>query len=91
MGETDDGTCGHNWHTWGNPDFRDVVTERDDDDRVDERRADDDVCVSESPPYVLDGYVREDLEGLSMMQFSRFDCKRSRESKTVSFRRRVGS
>jgi hypothetical protein len=89
VGEADDGTCGHNWRTWGNPDFRD------DDDGVaereyDERRRDDDVArrVTESPPpYVLDGYAREDLEGLSMMQFSRFDCKRRRESKTVSFRR----
>jgi hypothetical protein len=40
------------------------------------------------PPHVVDGYVREDLEGLSAFQFSRFDCKRSRETKTVSFRRR---
>ena len=22
IGEADDGTCGHNWHTWGNADFR---------------------------------------------------------------------
>ena len=99
IGEADDGSCGHNWLTWGNPDFRD-----DDDDRVvvvddERRRAEDDddfgddgvrrgVPESAVPPHVVDGYVREDLEGLSAFQFSRFDCKRSRETKTVSFRRR---
>jgi hypothetical protein len=82
IGEADDGTCGHNWLTWGNPDFRDRVSKPDDDD-------DGDVDGDEAPPYALDGYVRRDLEELSMLQFSRFDCKRSRESKTVSFRRHV--
>ena len=38
-------------------------------------------------PHALDGYARVDLEELSSMQFSRFDCKRSSESMTVSFRR----
>ena len=100
IGEADDGSCGHNWRTWGNPDFRDddddLVVVVDDDGR---RRAEDDddfggngvrrgVPESAVPPHVVDGYVREDLEGLSAFQFSRFDCKRSRETKTVSFRRR---
>ncbi len=36
IGEADDGSCGHNWRTWGNPNFRDD----DDDDRaVGDRRA----------------------------------------------------
>jgi hypothetical protein len=81
IGEADDGTCGHNWYSWGNSDFLDHVPKPNDDE--------DDVRNSKTAPYVLDGYVRRDLDELSMLQFSRFDCKRSRESKTVSFRRRV--
>lgn len=73
IGECDDGTCGHNFHTWGNPDAyegQDV--------------GDENVPVA---PYITDGYQRVDLEDLSLLQVSRFDCKRSSESKTVSFRR----
>jgi len=72
IGEADNGTCGHNWHTWGNPDFY----QHDD-------AADDDIVA----PYSRDGFKRVDLKELSVLQFSRFDCQRSRESKTVSFRR----
>ena len=39
------------------------------------------------PPHVADGYERADLRDLSALQFSRFDCERSSESTTVSFRR----
>ena len=81
IGEADDGTCGHNWYTWGNSDFLDRIPKPD--------HNEDDVRNTETAPYVLDGYVRRDLDELSMLQFSRFDCKRSRESKTVSFRRRI--
>ena len=73
IGECDDGTCGHNFHTWGNPD----AYEGQDD-------GDENVPVA---PYIADGYQRVDLEDLSLLQVSRFDCKRSSESKTVSFRR----
>ena len=38
------------------------------------------------PLYERDGYQRVDLEELSSLQFSRFDCSRSKESMTVSFR-----
>jgi len=72
VGEADDGTCGHNWYTWGNQDF---ASEHDEDEKP------------KDAPYVLDGYKRVDLGELSNLQFSRFDCKRSSESKTVSFRR----
>ena len=75
IGECDDGTCGHNFHTWGNPD----AYERESQDDGDEN-----VLVA---PYITDGYQRVDLEELSLLQVSRFDCKRSSESKTVSFRR----
>lgn len=68
IGEADNGTCGHNWYTWGNPDFHTATNEN-------------------TPPHSRDGYERVDLEELSVLQFSRFDCQRSSESKTVSFRR----
>lgn len=70
IGEVDDGTCGHNFHTWGNPDAYDD--------------GDENIPVA---PYIADGYQRVDLEELSLLQISRFDCKRSSESQTVSFRR----
>eukprot|EP00956_Cyclotella_meneghiniana_P032288 scaffold87956_cov72-Cyclotella_meneghiniana.AAC.3 len=70
IGETDDGTCGHNWYTWGNRHFN--PNPNDD---------------AELPPHTKDGYTRVDLKDLSKLQFSRFDCKRSSESGTVSFRR----
>jgi hypothetical protein len=70
IGESDDGTCGDNWLTWGNSDFR----------------TDNDNAVDFTAPYVADGYERINLDDLSQLQFSRFDCQRSRESMTVSFR-----
>ena len=72
IGESDDGTCGHNWYTWGNEDFCPHLKHSDNN--------------AEKPPFVEDGYTRVDLEQLSKLQFSRFDCKRSSESRTVSFR-----
>ena len=71
IGECDDGTCGHNFLTWGNPDAYE---------------GEDSIPAA---PYAEDGYQRVELEDLSLMQISRFDCKRSSESKTVSFRRGV--
>jgi hypothetical protein len=73
IGECDDGTCGHNWYTWGNRDFDSNNNANDEIEKV--------------PPYTEDGYIRVDMEELSELQFSRFDCKRSSESRTVSFRR----
>ena len=72
IGEVDDGTCGHNWYTWGNFDFH--------------TEDDNEVLRSRKTPYEMDGYMRVDLKDLSLLQFSRFDCKRSSESMTVSFR-----
>ena len=71
IGECDDGTCGHNFLTWGNPDAYE---------------GEDSIPAA---PYAEDGYQRVELEDLSLMQISRFDCKRSSESKTVTFRRGV--
>lgn len=72
IGEADDGSCGHNWYTWGNPDFYSP--------EENENRA-------PLPPYQIDSYQRWDMEVLSQFQFSRFDCAVSRSSKTISFRR----
>lgn len=72
IGESDDGTCGHNWYTWGNFAFHPTN--------------DNDMKEVELAPYEADGYTRVELEDLSALQFSRFDCKRSSESRTVSFR-----
>lgn len=65
--------CGHSWHTWGYHEFHSMV--------------EDGKVMTGPAPYVQDGYTRVDLEDLSRLQFSRFDCKRSSESRTVSFRR----
>jgi hypothetical protein len=73
IGECDDGTCGHNFLTWGNPNAYES--------------GDGNESSVPLPPYAQDGYQRIDLEDLSLLQISRFDCKRSSESKTVSFRR----
>jgi len=78
IGEADNGNCGHNWKTWGNPKFRD-----DEGDPACEGNQ-----SSIEAPYVTDGWVRQDLDELSMLQYSRFDSKRSRNSMTVSFRRK---
>jgi len=80
IGETDDGTCGHNWLTWGNSDFHaDNATAA-------AAAKGYNFAVDPTPLYAKDGYERIDLDDLSKLQFSRFDCKRSRESMTVSFR-----
>lgn len=72
IGESDDGTCGHNWYTWGNIAFHPTN--------------DTGIKEAELSPHDADGYTRVELEDLSDLQFSRFDCKRSSESRTVSFR-----
>ncbi|KAL3921357.1 MAG: hypothetical protein SGILL_002786, partial [Bacillariaceae sp.] len=74
IGESDDGSCGHNWKTWGNPTFRDG-------------RA---TLGEVAPPYKRDGYNRWDMDVLTPFQFSSFDCAVSKSSKTVSFRREGG-
>lgn len=76
IGEADNGTCGHNWYTWGNYMFHPDHTEDEDDESNNQPQ----------PFYERDGYKRVDLEELSSLQFSRFDCSRSKESMTVSFR-----
>ena len=76
IGEADNGSCGDNWHTWGNYDFCDEEQEVEQQPKV---------------PYESDCYRRVNLDKLSLLQFSRFDCKQSKESMTVSFRRSAAS
>jgi hypothetical protein len=84
IGECDDGNCGDNWLTFGNPDFKDELFTT----RLDESFSDGEVASSSvTVPYEMDGFVRQDLEDLSLLQYSRFDSKVSGSSKTVSFRK----
>ena len=92
IGEADDGTCGNNWDTWGNPEFRPMSEEN---KSSPASSVSGELPIRDSdptegdifPPYVVDGYERWDMEPLSQYQFSRFDCAVSRSSKTVSFRK----
>jgi hypothetical protein len=105
VGECDDGQCGHNWETWGNPHFRDDDDQRgatDNDEQDDsvgpeskstERReiADSDAAQTTlRPPHAIDGYERRDLDFLAPYQFSRYDSRVCKSGRTVSFRRRRG-
>jgi len=76
IGECDDGNCGDNWATWGNPEFR----EEDAEDELQDNNL-------HVPSYEIDGYKRNDLVDLSRLQFSRFDSSVSSNSKSVSFRK----
>jgi hypothetical protein len=78
VGEADDGTCGCNYLTWGNPDFKNFA-------RIEEG----DLTPQEIPGYEKDGYIRSDIDALAAHQFSRFDCEVSKSGKTVSFRRKT--
>jgi hypothetical protein len=76
IGEADDGQCGNNWETWGNPAYR----------------GDDPLQAPDSynlvpAPYVIDGYQRSELKQLLPYQFSRHDSKFSKNGTTVTFKR----
>ena len=91
IGEADDGTCGNNWETWGNPDFRptdDEVAPNDASQSGNKHSLHSDSTADNIlPPYAVDGYERWDMDALSSYQFSRFDCAVSCGSTTVSFRK----
>lgn len=80
IGEADNGSCGDNWLTWGNPDFYESPTNDNDNNDVD--------VDTRTPPYESEGYQRVDMDALTKFQFSSFDLANSKSSKTVSFRRR---
>jgi hypothetical protein len=98
IGECDDGQCGDNWETWGNPwhlvdDFDHEFALTESSAAIDPSRTGTEEMAhvkDVTPPYVIDGYKRRDLDELSPYQFSRFDCRSSKSGKTVSFRRRRG-
>ena len=69
LGECYDGAAGHNWHTWGNPAFASPRAEQPDPGGV-----------GEVAPYEADGWVAEELIGVSRWMLSRFasdvaDCE----------------
>ena len=92
IGEYDDGNCGDNWETWGNPVFREgatieqIVSDDDDNNKGDttSTTTDESHVVA---PYELDGYRRDMMVPLTKHQFSRFDTSGSANSATISFRR----
>jgi hypothetical protein len=96
IGEADDGQCGDNWETWGNPFYSTQYTD-DHDDQIESLFQDQEESqeqprstanlIAGDPPFKRDGYVRKDLDNLLPYQFSRFDCKVSKTGKTASFRR----
>ena len=92
IGEADDGSCGDNWLTWGNRAFYDYdAKENNTNDVLDHTHDDDDDdddVVSPTPPYVMEGYQRWDMDASTKYQFSSFDLANSKSSKTVSFRRK---
>mmetsp|Transcript_1615 Transcript_1615/g.2296 ORF Transcript_1615/g.2296 Transcript_1615/m.2296 type:complete len:487 (-) Transcript_1615:15-1475(-) len=85
IGECDDGNCGHNFHTWGNPAYHERGDEHEEvgKDAIHDMNADDLIA-----PYLLDGYERINLDDLSALQFSRFDSSVLSKSHTVSFRKK---
>lgn len=85
IGECDDGQCGDNWLTWGNPYYREDYEEllQGESSVIDKATA----TVDLTPPYQQDGYERVELDYLHQFQFSRFDSRVSKTGKTISFRR----
>ena len=81
IGECDDGNCGHNWLTFGNPEFKDDIY-------LEEDESKEMLVPSVVAPCKVDGFERTDLEDLSLLQYSRFDSSVSGSSKTISFRRK---
>ena len=79
IGESDDGSCGHNWYTWGNAEFYDSKDNNEEEEVLVDMN---DVLIP--PQYLLDGYERLDLDDLSKLQFSRFDSSESSVGCTVS-------
>lgn len=74
VGEADFGACGHNWLTWGNPEYKEDGLAGAD---------------SGTPPSVADGWERLDLLEISKWQMQRYDSNYySGNSVTVAFRRR---
>eukprot|EP00536_Pseudo-nitzschia_multiseries_P006101 jgi/Psemu1/154136/gw1.125.95.1 len=103
IGEADDGSCGDNWSTWGNPAFwgdnsnsggatmtneHEHEHEPNDDSDSDSDPASFHTPIqTPTPSYAVDGYQRFDMDAITRYQFSSFDLATSKSSKTVSFRK----
>jgi hypothetical protein len=92
VGETDDGCCGCNWHTWGNPAYApSVPLPSSSPADFDGAAAADGGAESAppQPPYVVDGWTRHEVDEPSALQLCRFDSEDFvGNSRTVAFRRK---
>ena len=97
IGECDDGQCGDNWETWGNPHMlSDLAQElqqkldnsNNNNSSTSGTRNKNAAMTPSMPPYKKDGYLRKNLDNLAVHQFSRFDSTMCKAGMTVSFRYR---
>ena len=80
VGEADDGCCGDNWLTWGNPHFAPGAT------RTSPAAAG--TTAPPQPPYALEGWTRHALPEVDKFQLSRYDSEDFvGNSCSVAFRR----
>lgn len=93
IGECDDGQCGDNWLTWGNPHFLadpqtpgTIISSSNGGGGDGSPRHES--IQRTTALYQVDGYIRKELSDMQKFQFSRFDSSTSKYGKTVSFRRR---
>jgi hypothetical protein len=77
IGEADDGQCGDNWATWGNPAYHEDADEHDGSNSE----------ITTLAPYEVDAYERREMAELLPYQLSRYDSHVSKVGTTVSFRR----
>ena len=82
IGECDDGGCGHNWDTWGNPNFLDEEMDNGGGTKNQSMKS-----TTLKPAYQMGGFERKNMDDLSVLQFSRYDSRMSSLTQTVSFRR----
>jgi hypothetical protein len=91
IGEYDEGQCGDNWETWGNPRFRSSIDEEWEglvqQDEIENEQFQIRPADTPKAPHQADGYKRHELRSLRPYQFSRFDCSVSKAGGTISFRR----
>lgn len=102
IGECDEGSCGDNWETWGNPAFLSDIGQELTHALIDSAEgASANSCAIHGdgarqaqnsqapiPPYEVDGYKRIDIDDLVPYQLSRFDSSVSRQGRTATFLRK---
>mmetsp|Transcript_9424 Transcript_9424/g.21265 ORF Transcript_9424/g.21265 Transcript_9424/m.21265 type:complete len:526 (+) Transcript_9424:73-1650(+) len=87
IGEYDDGQCGDNWATWGNPHMVNDDLSEELDHLANGGSTKTYQPPAVDPPHRKDGYVRKHLNNLVPFQLSRYDSAVSRNGRTVAFRR----